>query len=191
MVTGGEEEVTVLGHLISGRRGAQRSSLGGKHPGSSSLIRESHKQLLSRCQKVKHARGAALPITRASCCSVVKIPGNRPGSREVSLAQLLRKLPAMCPSLQQCWASALLCYGGWPSAELLSELRRADTSSEQQHLGQAHRECSCGSHIITQCSSSNERRQTCASSTQTWASSTELLSLIRDPTGSSSSAPLL
>lgn len=47
MVTGGEEEVEVLGHLVSGRRGAQRSSLGGKHPGSSSLIWQSHQEAVT------------------------------------------------------------------------------------------------------------------------------------------------
>lgn len=95
--------------------------------GSSYILR---KQLLSRCQKVKYIKGAALPITRASCCSIVKIPGKRPGSREVSLAQLLRELPATCRSLQQCWACAPLCSGEQPSGELLSEPCRAATFSE-------------------------------------------------------------
>lgn len=136
MVTGGGEEVEVLGHLVSGRRGAQITwrqtpriqLLDLAEPSGSSYILR--KQLLSRCQKVKYIKGAALPITRASCCSIVKIPGKRPGSREVSLAQLLRKLPATCRSLQQCWACAPLCSGEQPSGELLSEPCRAATFSE-------------------------------------------------------------
>lgn len=46
MVTGGGEEVRVLGHL-SGRKRSQKSSFGGKHPGSSSLIRQSYQEAVT------------------------------------------------------------------------------------------------------------------------------------------------